>query len=535
MKHTKRNRILSFLLSFTLLLGMFPMTSSVFAEKSDDEIYNSCCDESKLNLAEPVKTDKSENALTKKQGNHNLRYNSSYHLFTEQSDQSDPRHWEEKNIPDGTYTLKTPEEIGYTYDVDDGRMFLGWSAIEQVFPLNLQNDPPTEDDFITSVTFTPEDTETKEVYAVWADDDNKDGVLDCMEEKYILKFDRNTAAIGKSDTDENFKPNYRYYRKNEEVMHIDEGCFGLTLPENCGFYGYTAEPYPVLKTDAVEIPETITKLKMDSDKTVYYLWAEDLNADTIPDCSEWIDLMYEAPGAENVPESGKKMYYFTGYGFDATVSNQVPKKDGYIFESWEVSSPIKGIIAECPPGGSFTVPANNRKFVLRAKWSYDYYNEGINTVMKIDSFNAWHNDYIETTTKYDKGYARLEYNEGTSMLPIRYIAEVSGLKVDWDESTTTVTITNPNDNSSLVATLNNTNMEKHFSDGHIEEINAPKPFYYNNIYALSGPTRFICETLGLYVKYKSLPSGEYVAISNKKDVNFEDLINKAIDEGLSLL
>lgn len=155
-------------------------------------------------------------------------------------------------------------------------------------------------------------------------------------------------------------------------------------------------------------------------------------------------------------------------------------------------------------------------------------------VMKQDAEQAYVNGIIAPTTQYATGYAKMENINGTMQLPLRYIAEVNGFTVDYDENTNEIKITNPTDETYLLITPNSTTVTKHSADGTlIGSSNAPSAFTIENGVTM-GPLRFICEALGQFVSYQETYHGVYVVISQSALTDEEALakIEEAYQLGL---
>lgn len=157
-----------------------------------------------------------------------------------------------------------------------------------------------------------------------------------------------------------------------------------------------------------------------------------------------------------------------------------------------------------------------------------------NLVMKENSDYAVLNGEIAHTTQYGSSYARLNIVNGTSMLPLRYLAEVNGLIVDYNETTTQTKVTNPATGDYLMITPGSDIVTKYsVSDSFISATKAPSPLVIEGGITMA-PMRFICEALGFKVFYQSLSTGNYVIVSmlEKSPSEIDTLLNDAMQLGL---
>ena len=155
-------------------------------------------------------------------------------------------------------------------------------------------------------------------------------------------------------------------------------------------------------------------------------------------------------------------------------------------------------------------------------------------VMKFDTTKAYVDGAIYPTTQYATGYATLTNLGGTAMMPLRYIAEVNGFDVIYDEATYKTKVLNKATGEYLMVTPGSTTVTKHSSTGTvIGTSNAPSAFTSNGGVTF-GPLRFTCEALGLNVFYKETSHGVYVTVtaSAQTDAQATALIEKAYGLGL---
>ena len=136
-------------------------------------------------------------------------------------------------------------------------------------------------------------------------------------------------------------------------------------------------------------------------------------------------------------------------------------------------------------------------------------------VMKFDAAKAFVNDNVYDTTKYQNGYAKLININGTAMMPLRYIAEVNGFNVIYDEATSKIKVVNKTDDSYLMISPGSMEVGKYAADGSLlGTANAPNAFEMQNGITI-GSLRYTCEALGKSVRYQETSHGIYVVISSR--------------------
>lgn len=157
-------------------------------------------------------------------------------------------------------------------------------------------------------------------------------------------------------------------------------------------------------------------------------------------------------------------------------------------------------------------------------------------VMKKNEPNAYVNGAIYPTTEYATGFATVQSINGTYVLPLRYIAEVNGMQVDYLGSGRTQ-VTNKATGEYLVVNRDSTLMTKYTADGtKIVDFNAPQPVTVKDTVTFA-PMRIICEALGLGVSYQSTSHGSYVVVSTDTTIDSQTsrvlaLIEEAYGLGL---
>ena len=156
-------------------------------------------------------------------------------------------------------------------------------------------------------------------------------------------------------------------------------------------------------------------------------------------------------------------------------------------------------------------------------------------VMKFDATKAYVNGGIYNTTEYESGFATLKNMNGTAMMPLRYIAEVNGLEVVYDEATSMTRVVNKANGEYLTVTPGSDLVKKYDASGNQigEPAKAPNPFIIQ-AGITAGPLRFTCEALGKKVFYQETGHGDYVVVSTleKQPAEATALIEEAYRLGL---
>ena len=160
--------------------------------------------------------------------------------------------------------------------------------------------------------------------------------------------------------------------------------------------------------------------------------------------------------------------------------------------------------------------------------------EGKEIVMKFDATKSYVDGSVYPTTQYATGFATLSNVNGTAMMPLRYIAEVSGFDVAYDEATQKTKVTNKANGEYLLVTPGSASVAKYSSTGALlGTTNAPSAFTMNNGVTM-GPLRYTCESLGMFVNYQETSHGIYVTVTSASKTTAEALalIEKAYGLGL---
>lgn len=155
-------------------------------------------------------------------------------------------------------------------------------------------------------------------------------------------------------------------------------------------------------------------------------------------------------------------------------------------------------------------------------------------VMKKDQTNAYVNGKLYPTTQYATGYATMQSMNGTYVLPLRYIAEVNGMQVEYMGSGQTK-VTNLSTKEYLIVNRDSTLMSKYNASGtKIADFNAPQPVTVKDTVTFA-PMRVVCEALGLGVSYRSTSHGSYVVVSTDTTIDSQtDKVTALIEEAYGL-
>lgn len=141
-----------------------------------------------------------------------------------------------------------------------------------------------------------------------------------------------------------------------------------------------------------------------------------------------------------------------------------------------------------------------------------------NVVMKKLETEAWVNGEILPTTEYVSGYAQLRSLNGTYIIPLRYIAEVSGFDVAYLGGGQ-IKVTNRATGEYLIVNRDSDVMTKYSAAYEkLVEFTAPQPIIIEDGITYA-PARTICEALGLGVCYQATSHGSYIVISTDTAIN----------------
>ena len=150
--------------------------------------------------------------------------------------------------------------------------------------------------------------------------------------------------------------------------------------------------------------------------------------------------------------------------------------------------------------------------------------EDFTMVMKYDSQYSVFNGNKITNTQYSGGYATVTLNQGVSMIPVRFLCEVTGMQVVWNENTQMVTVTNPSTGEYVSLTINNRTAVRYNRTG--EKLNewelSMPPQIMNGITMV--PLRAVSECLGYCVEYTEKDYGTYVIVSSTPQTENIDVL-----------
>lgn len=138
-------------------------------------------------------------------------------------------------------------------------------------------------------------------------------------------------------------------------------------------------------------------------------------------------------------------------------------------------------------------------------------------VMRIGSSYSMVNSDVARTTINNGVYTTIQLVGNKTMVPIRYISEVMGLRVDWDADTYNTTVTNTKTGESLVFRLDDPQLSKYDADGVLTGtavMEIPPRLIDSSTYV---PVRVIAECLGFQVEYREYTDDNaYVIVSNRQ-------------------
>lgn len=142
-----------------------------------------------------------------------------------------------------------------------------------------------------------------------------------------------------------------------------------------------------------------------------------------------------------------------------------------------------------------------------------------NVVLKVESVKAVANGIIS-----DSGYNFIQ--NGTAMVPLRYITESLGDTVAWDSNTNQTIVTNRITGEYITLQLNNTSVSKYKADGTlIDTASLPQaPMQLSGNTTTFIPLRAVMEIMGYTVEFKTLSNsncndssqyGQYICVSTR--------------------
>ena len=241
-------------------------------------------------------------------------------------------------------TGKLPEATLYPQDepvtVNDGAgltrdkaVFLGFSETQKD-PITQEADCP---ELLTEVTMTKDTT----LYAVWAEDENKNGEPD-YNENWTLTYDAN-GGQGAPAPETGLKDENKWHELSKEKPTHDPVGETPIL-----FVGWTLDEYnrSILTKDSTNIPEFSETVCQDRDKTVYAIWAEDSNKNGEPDYQEKaITVTFDAKN-DSVEQKTFTVQPFTT---DVSYAPEVTAPTDKVLDKWELSTDSSKTLGDKAP------------------------------------------------------------------------------------------------------------------------------------------------------------------------------------------
>ena len=253
--------------------------------------------------------------------------------------------------------------VGIERPQKEGAIFIGWS--EEKIDENLTSIPPVGT-IVTAVTMP---NQNKYVYAVWADNSNGDDVPDIYEGRYFVKYHSNggfpdpdpNPEVEEPDDHIFFVDYSKTYLKGDtaQLITAEEGKQRISK-DGAVLIGWSETPYSenvksVEERDELMISGGTIGINDAADKTVYALWAEDVNNNGTPDYEErQFRVVYDGNGADegsSVP-ADEKIYYTMDYAQLAAVPYEGLAKAGAALIGWTDNlDNAKDVLTEAPADG----------------------------------------------------------------------------------------------------------------------------------------------------------------------------------------
>ncbi len=267
------------------------------------------------------------------------RYTVTYHAGKGSNPPADVKNC----LRDETITLDKGESM--TKPTGDGGktvLFVGWkegTEPEKVYSKDDIADKSTiESDLHTPGEYTV--TKSVDMYAVWAYDENKNNTPDYRETMYTLNYNDNGVS-----THPDGYPSSESYLPGVSVKLWTPGSTwkATLLSTRVVFVGWSdgQKETPVSEAPDDLLPGTVT-MPDSGNKTVYAVWAYDLNDNGEPDYGEdWYTLKYDRNGGEGEPEKEPESVQILPGGSSVVLPNSgtikwTKDKDGKtaIFVGW---------------------------------------------------------------------------------------------------------------------------------------------------------------------------------------------------------
>lgn len=154
-----------------------------------------------------------------------------------------------------------------------------------------------------------------------------------------------------------------------------------------------------------------------------------------------------------------------------------------------------------------------------------------NVTMRVGSTYAIINGEVSRTTINNGVYTTVKSLGGKTMVPIRFVSEATGLRVDWDALTGNTTVTNPGTGEYIVIKKNDPQLKKYASDGKLlyeGTMEVPPCSIDSSTYV---PLRIVAESLSYVVEYRHHTDDcKYVIVSNRSEAFTQDETLKLCNE-----
>ena len=241
-------------------------------------------------------------------------------------------------------------------------VFVGWSLEPVKGPVNSSS----AYEAVTSITMK---AKGNDVYAVWAEDQNENGVADYTEHVEVI-YDGNAQA---GDTVSNVPSDSGIHLPGDTVPLSGKPEYKAKDKKTVVFLGWTKEKHAILtRTD--KMPSRITELTLkDMKETVYALWGYDEDKQNGADVLETYTLSYDLNGSkDSAPASKDKI----AKSSNVTVASEkdFTRNAKEVFAGWsrkQYISAVRSIDLNeiIVPGSIHVMPAEN--VTLYAVWAQD--------------------------------------------------------------------------------------------------------------------------------------------------------------------
>jgi len=232
-------------------------------------------------------------------------------------------------VPLDLSTANRPGKLDGSYNA---MIFLGWTVDPNVQECYGRNDGALIPPMASAVTFGDYDIN---VYAIWALDDNTNGIPDVYENNiYALTYDANGGVASSVPVD---NTSYRY----NDVATVDT----TTIPTHSGghIFLYWTDASQVAPTygfgDRPILPAETTSVTFTNDSvTLNAVWGEDTNNNGIADVYEdQYTLSYNANGGGGAPVDGA--LYASTNTVTLAAGSSLSNINNYVFVGWTTALP----------------------------------------------------------------------------------------------------------------------------------------------------------------------------------------------------